>query len=66
MIENKYVGNEMVWVQYINDGKVTHIITSDRNRENYYLYRVINGKPKKTKYSSGNPLDLEKYIKSEK
>lgn len=57
----QYIDNEKVWVQYMNDGKITHIITSDRNRENYYLYRVINGKPKKTKHSSSNPLELEKY-----
>ena len=53
---------ETIWVQYVNNGVVTHIITSNKMRNCYYLYKVVNGKAIKTKYKAENPTQLEKYI----
>ena len=56
--------NETLWVQYIApDGTVTHIITSDKHRDTYKLYKIVDNKPVYTKHKSDNPLDLDKYIK---
>lgn len=54
---------ETIWVQYLNNGIITHIITSTKMRDYYYLYKVVNGKAIKTKYKAENPMQLEKYIK---
>jgi hypothetical protein len=54
--------NENVWVQYIQDDKVTHIITSTKMRDIYYLYKIDDNKLVKTKHKSSNPVDLEKWI----
>ncbi|MBQ2396912.1 MAG: hypothetical protein II304_07770 [Bacteroidales bacterium] len=55
---------EMLWLQYKNiNGTLTYLITSNIFRTEYYLYKVTNNKPKKTKYKAENPLDLNKYIK---
>lgn len=53
---------ETIWVQYVNDGAITHVITSTQLRDIYYLYKVVDGKLIKTKHKSENPPDLEKYI----
>ena len=55
--------DETLWVQYIEDNSVKYIITSNIYRTEYYLYKVADNKPKKTKYQSDNPLDLERYVK---
>lgn len=55
--------NETLWVQYMSKGQVTHIVTSSKFRDKYYLYEIKDGLPVKTKHKSDNPLDLEKYIK---
>lgn len=54
--------DEHLWVQYMNDGVITHLITSDALRTTYYLYTVENGKAKKTKYKAKEPTDLYKYL----
>ena len=54
---------ETLWVQYIEDNSVKYITTSNIYRTEYYLYKVTDNKPKKTKYQSDNPLDLERYVK---
>lgn len=55
--------NETIWVQYIKDSKVTHLITSKTIRDTYYLYEVDNdGNLIKTKYKSSDPTELEKWI----
>lgn len=54
--------NETIWVQYCKDGVVTHITTSNKIRDCYYLYEIKDGQPVKTKHKSDNPKDLEKYI----
>ena len=55
--------NEIVWVQYLHDGKPTHVITSTTLRNYYYLYEVKNNALIRTKYKSKDPTELEKYIK---
>ena len=55
--------NEIIWLQIVKDGVVTHIITSTALRDAYYLYKVKNGKPKKTRYKSDNPQELERKLK---
>lgn len=54
--------NEIIWVQYVNNGEITHAITSDRSCETYYLYEVKAGKWIKTKKKASDPTELEKYI----
>ena len=55
--------NETIWVQYIVDNKVTHIITSKTIRDVYYLYKVgEDDKLIKTKYKSTSPTELEKWV----
>ena len=53
---------EIIWVQYVNNGAITHFITSTKMRDYYYLYKIVNDKVVKTKYKSNNPMQLEKYI----
>lgn len=55
--------NEIVWVSYVQDGVITHVITSNVLRTEYYLYKVENGKLKKTRYKSDDPTELERKIK---
>ncbi len=55
--------NEMVWVVYMQDEIITYMITSNALRTEYYLYKVENGIPKKTKYKSEYPTELERKIK---
>ena len=54
---------ETIWVTYMNDGKITHVITSTKLRDYYYLYKVNGDKLTKTKHQSANPMDLVKYVK---
>lgn len=55
--------NEIVWVSYVQDEVITYMITSNVLRTEYYLYKVENGIPKKTKYKSDDPTKLEVKIK---
>lgn len=55
--------NNIIWVSYVRDGVVTHMITSNILRTEYYLYKVENGELKKTRYKSEDPTELEKKIK---
>ena len=55
--------NEIIWLQIVKDGVVTHIITSTALQDAYYLYKVENGKPKKMRYKSDDPQELERKIK---
>jgi hypothetical protein len=55
--------DEIVWERIFNEkGVLTHVITSDRRRDNYRLYSVIDdgfrliGKGK-------NPIDLKRKFK---
>lgn len=55
--------NEIIWVVYMQDEVITYMITSNALRTEYYLYKVENGIPKKTKYKSDDPIKLEGKIK---
>lgn len=55
--------NEIIWLQRVSDGVVTHVITSDLMRSVYYLYKVDKGKLKKTRYQNADPTELERKIK---
>lgn len=49
----------ILWLTVKSESGVTYYVVSDMLRQTYYLYK---GK-KKTRWSSSNPLDLNKYIK---
>lgn len=55
--------NEIIWVNLVSDGVVTHVITSTVIRDMYFLYKVENGKLKKTRYKSEDPTELERKAK---
>ena len=54
---------ETLWVNYMSNGKITHIVTSDIMRTNYYLYKFNDGELIKTKFKNKDPTELEKYLK---
>ena len=54
---------ETLWVNYMSNGEITHIITSDIMRTNYYLYKFNDGELIKTKFKNKDPTQLEKYLK---
>lgn len=54
---------EILWVRYTENDVVKYIITSNLYRTEYYLYKIVNNKTNKTKYTSDDPRSLEKYIK---
>lgn len=54
--------NETLWVRYLDSNDiVTHIITSDKHRDTYKLYKIVDGKPVYTKHKSDDPLELDQY-----
>ena len=55
--------NETLWLQYLVNGKPTHVITSNVMRDTYYLYEIIDGQAVKTKYKADTPDVLEKWMK---
>lgn len=60
---SKIPKNETLWVQYIKDSRVTHVITSKALRDIYFLYEVDeNDNLIKTKYKSADPTKLEKLV----
>lgn len=65
-ILNQLPENEICWLRYYGvDGCIKNIITSDKHRDNYYLYDIINNIPTKTKYVAKTPTEFEKYIHTE-
>lgn len=55
--------NEFLWITILNSNGDKFYITSDKNRDNYYIY---NSEYKKLGKNS-NPLELErKYVKEVK
>ena len=42
--------SEILWLTQITSTNKTYLITSNKQRDTYYLYEVIDGKPIKTKY----------------
>lgn len=61
----KVPDKEILWVQFLKAGVVTHVITSDFFRSTYYLYRVNGDALKKTRYKSDNPLELNEIVYKE-
>lgn len=55
--------NEILWLQYSVDSKLKYLITSDKFRDTYYLYEVVDGQAVKSKYKSETPDLLYKWIK---
>lgn len=55
--------SEILWVTQTTSTNKTYLITSNQQRDTYYLYEVIDGKPTKTKYKAPDPTGLDKYIK---
>ncbi|HOE39712.1 MAG TPA: hypothetical protein PLY69_09040 [Bacteroidales bacterium] len=55
--------SEILWVTQNTSTNKTYLITSNQQRDTYYLYEVIDGKPTKTKYKASDPTGLDKYIK---
>ena len=53
---------EILWVKYVRQSDVTHIITSDEMRIWYYLYKVQDGKLIKVGKKSHSPSELEVHI----
>lgn len=55
--------NEILWVQYLGSGfTVTHIITSDKHRDTYKLYKVEGDNLIYTKHKASDPRDLERWV----
>lgn len=50
---------EILWVRYTENDVVKYIVTSNLYRTEYYLYKIINNKTKKTKYTSDDPRSLD-------
>ena len=55
--------SEILWLTQTTSTNKTYLITSNQQRDTYYLYEVIDGKPTKTKYKASDPTVLDKYIK---
>ena len=55
--------SEILWLTQNTSTNKTYLITSNQQRDIYYLYEVIDGKPIKTKYKAPDPTVLDKYIK---
>lgn len=54
--------SEILWLTYITSTNRKYLITSDKQRDTYYLYKVIDDKPVKTNYKNSDPTELNKYI----
>ena len=54
---------ELIWVQITKNGEVVALITSTPFRDKYFLYEMKNGKPIKTKHTSSDPTELEKFVR---
>lgn len=57
---------EKIWVQYLNENKeLTHIVTSNRLRTEYYLYEIQNDEPVKIQ-SAVSPAEFSNTISIER
>lgn len=55
--------NEILWVQYLGaDFTATHIITSDKHRDTYKLYKIEGGDLVYTKHKASDPRELERWV----
>ena len=55
--------SEILWLTQTTSTNKIYLTTSNKQRDTYFLYEVINGKPTKTKYKASDPTGLDKYIK---
>ena len=55
--------SEILWLTQITPTNKTYLITSNQQRDIYYLYEVIDSMTIKTKYKASDPTGLDKYIK---
>lgn len=53
--------NEIMWTQFLNDGSLTHIVTSNNTREQYFLYEIVEGVGKRIGKNK-NPTIFSKII----
>lgn len=57
---------EKIWVRYLNKDKdLTHIVTSNRLRTEYYLYEIQNGEPVRIQ-SAVSPAEFSDTISIER
>ena len=55
--------NEILWVQIFDlQDKLTHIITSDKHRDTYKLYKIEGDNLIYTKHKASDPRDLERWV----
>ncbi len=60
MADFKIPKGEILWVRHCDKhGAVTHVITSNQNRDVYYMYTVSDGKLTKLGRAK-TPIELEK------
>lgn len=58
--------DEKIWVRYLNEDKeLTHIVTSNRLRTEYYLYKIQNSEPVKIQ-SAVSPAEFSDTISIER
>ena len=55
--------SEILWLTHTTSTNLIYLVTSNKTRDTYFLYEVVDGKPVKTKYKNANPTELNKYIK---
>jgi len=63
-MKNEFVidKNERIFLDYETRSGNRYLITSDKNRSDYFLYKIENNKAIKTKKTADNPIKLERYI----
>lgn len=54
--------NETLWVTYVHNERITHCITSNKDRSAYYLYEYVNNDFVKTAHKAEEPTELEQFI----
>ena len=53
---------ETLWETYLQSGKPQYIVTSNKNRDTYFAYQLIENKLKKLG-KARSPSDLRKFMK---
>ena len=56
--------SEILWFTHTTSTNRIYLVTSNKTRNTYFLYEVVDGKPVKTKYKNANPTELNKYMKN--
>ena len=54
--------SEILWLTHTTSTNRIYLVTSNKTRDTYFLYEVVDGKPVKTKYKNANPTELNKYV----